>query len=72
MKNYIEILCNIDILAKYRNFGENRNLAEKSKFWTKIQILVKNRNFAQKSQKTLMTASYTTDDIANLEVFQGC
>ena len=28
---------------------ENRNFGQKSKFWSKIEILVKNRNFGQKS-----------------------
>jgi len=34
------------------NFEElwvnNRNFGQKSKFWSKIEILVKNRNFGQK------------------------
>ena len=29
---------------------KNQNLDEKSKFWSKIEILVKNRNFGQKSK----------------------
>jgi len=29
---------------------KNRNFGQKSKFWSKIEILVKNRNFGQKSK----------------------
>ena len=31
---------------------KNSNFCQKSKFWSKIQILVKNRNFGQKSLLT--------------------
>ena len=33
----------------FRIRWKNRNFGQKSKFWSKIEILVKNRNFGQKS-----------------------
>ena len=38
----------MEILGKNGNVGQNRNSAQKSKFWSKIEILVKNRNVGQK------------------------
>ena len=37
-------------MMKNPNFGQGRNFDDKSKFWSKIEILVKNQNVAQKSK----------------------
>ena len=33
---------------KFRFFGQSRNFAQKSYFWSKVKIFVKSQNFAQK------------------------
>ena len=46
---YIEILVKkIKQFVEKRNFGKNRNLGQKWKFWSKIKILGKNKNFGKK------------------------
>ena len=40
----------IENVAKNYNLDNNQNFCQKSKFWSKIEILVKNHNFGQKSK----------------------
>ena len=40
---------NAIFVTKKRNFGQERHFDQKSKFWSKIEMLVKCRNFGKKT-----------------------
>jgi len=46
-QNPIEILVKNAILDEIEILDKNRNLCQKYKFWSKMEILVKNGNFGQ-------------------------